>query len=150
MSYFRLQWLAYLEFAHGNNTTSDLAGLSWEFVDSKLSQSDRLKSMVCTGIPHSLRPQLWLRMSGALQKKEASDSTYADIVKASTCDQIPAASQIEKDLLRTLPTNVCFSQPGAPGIPKLRRILRGVAWLYPQIGLVILMSQITIFLRHGI
>ena len=42
--------------------------------------------------------------------------------------------QIEKDLLRTLPNNVCFNSAKATGIPRLRRILRGVAWLYPDIG----------------
>ena len=42
--------------------------------------------------------------------------------------------QIEKDLLRTLPTNVCYSNVNSTGIPRLRRILRGLAWLYPDIG----------------
>ena len=42
--------------------------------------------------------------------------------------------QIEKDLLRTLPTNVCYSNLNSTGIPRLRRILRGLAWLYPDIG----------------
>ena len=44
------------------------------------------------------------------------------------------ARQIEKDLLRTLPTNVCFTNINSTGIPRLRRILRGLAWLYPDIG----------------
>jgi hypothetical protein len=50
--------------------------------------------------------------------------------------------QIEKDLLRTLPNNVCFSSPKATGIPRLRRILRGIAWLYPDIGY----CQVIVFL----
>ena len=42
--------------------------------------------------------------------------------------------QIEKDLLRTLTNNVCFATIKSTGIPRLRRILRGLAWLYPDIG----------------
>ncbi len=42
--------------------------------------------------------------------------------------------QIEKDLLRTMPTNACFSTFSSVGVPKLRRVLRGLAWLYPDIG----------------
>ena len=42
--------------------------------------------------------------------------------------------QIEKDLLRTLPTNVCYANVNSTGVPRLRRILRGLAWLYPDIG----------------
>lgn len=44
------------------------------------------------------------------------------------------SKQIEKDLLRILPTNACFSNPNGTGIPRLRRILRGIAWLFPDIG----------------
>lgn len=42
--------------------------------------------------------------------------------------------QIEKDLLRTMPSNACFSNMNSIGVPRLRRILRGLAWLYPEIG----------------
>lgn len=45
-----------------------------------------------------------------------------------------AVSQIEKDLLRTMPSNACFSNMNSIGVPRLRRILRGLAWLYPEIG----------------
>jgi len=36
--------------------------------------------------------------------------------------------------MRTLPNNICFISEQATGIPRLRRILRGIAWLYPDIG----------------
>ena len=42
--------------------------------------------------------------------------------------------QIEKDLLRTIPGHMCFNNKRATGIPRMRRILRGLAWLYPDIG----------------
>lgn len=45
-----------------------------------------------------------------------------------------SVSQIEKDLLRTMPTNACFNSLVSVGVPRLRRVLRGLAWLYPDIG----------------
>ena len=39
-----------------------------------------------------------------------------------------------QDLLRTLPNNACFCSAKSTGIARLRRILRGIAWLYPDIG----------------
>lgn len=42
--------------------------------------------------------------------------------------------QIEKDLLRTMPTNACFCSMSSVGVPRLRRVLRALAWLYPDIG----------------
>jgi hypothetical protein len=52
--------------------------------------------MVRAGIPHSLRPQMWIRLSGALDKKKKSDLTYKDIVKASSNDHLMTSKQIEK------------------------------------------------------
>lgn len=33
-----------------------------------------------------------------------------------------------------MPTNACFSSMNSVGVPRLRRVLRGLAWLYPDIG----------------
>lgn len=60
---------------------------------------------------------------------------FQQIVKASGSDGTTAmAKQIEKDLLRTLPSNACFSTPTSTGTRRLRRILKGVSWLYPDVG----------------
>ncbi|XP_044256607.1 small G protein signaling modulator 3 homolog isoform X1 [Tribolium madens] len=126
----RLQWVAHLEFSH-NKEVSDL---TWDKVEVKLPRTDKLRSMVRAGIPHSLRSQMWMRMSGALEKKQQSELSYKDIVKMSSNDSLMTSKQIEKDLLHTMPTNACFSHINSTGIPRLRRILRGIAWLYPDIG----------------
>uniref|UniRef100_A0AC34FM49 RUN and TBC1 domain-containing protein 3 n=1 Tax=Panagrolaimus sp. ES5 TaxID=591445 RepID=A0AC34FM49_9BILA len=42
--------------------------------------------------------------------------------------------QIEKDLLRTLPSNLCFAKADAPGIASLRKVLKTVAFMYPELG----------------
>ncbi|XP_056111140.1 small G protein signaling modulator 3 isoform X2 [Rhinichthys klamathensis goyatoka] len=126
----RLRWQAHLEFTH-NNTVGDL---TWDKISPTLARSDRLRSLVLGGIPHSMRPQLWMRLSGALQKKRTSEISYREIVKNSSNNDTTAAKQIEKDLLRTMPTNACFNTLTSVGVPKLRRVLRGLAWLYPDIG----------------
>lgn len=125
----RLHWIAHLEFSHKQATE-----LTWEHVDVMLPRTEKLRNMVREGIPHSLRAQMWMRLSGALAKKQKSETSYQDVIKASANDQLMTSKQIEKDLLRILPTNACFSHPNGTGIPRLRRILRGIAWLYPDIG----------------
>ncbi|XP_062336454.1 small G protein signaling modulator 3 isoform X1 [Osmerus eperlanus] len=126
----RLRWQAHLEFTH-NHTVGDL---TWELISPCLPRSERLRTLVLGGIPHSMRPQLWMRLSGALQKKRSSEITYREIVKNSSNDDTTAAKQIEKDLLRTMPSNACFCSLSSVGVPRLRRLLRGLAWLYPDIG----------------
>ena len=36
--------------------------------------------MVKEGIPHSLRPYVWLRLAGAMQKKTSSEITYKQVL----------------------------------------------------------------------
>jgi hypothetical protein len=33
-----------------------------------------------------------------------------------------------------MPSNACFTALGSVGVPRLRRVLRGLAWLYPDVG----------------
>jgi hypothetical protein len=69
-----------------------------------------------------------------LEKKAKSTFTYNDLLQKSQNDSYHTSKQIEKDLLRTLPTNFCFSSIESVGVPRLRRILQAIAWLYPNIG----------------
>lgn len=130
----RLKWIAYLEFSHHNEATTTTDTVAWDTIDVVLPRTEKLRQMVREGIAHSLRPQLWMRLSGALQKKLKSETSYRDIVKAANVDSLMTSKQIEKDLLRILPTNVCFSAVHSTGVGRLRRILRGLAWFYPDIG----------------
>ncbi|XP_012382068.2 small G protein signaling modulator 3 isoform X2 [Dasypus novemcinctus] len=126
----RLKWQAHLEFTHNH----DVGDLTWDKIAVSLPRSEKLRSLVLAGIPHSMRPQLWMRLSGALQKKRNSELSYREIVKNSSNEETIAAKQIEKDLLRTMPSNACFASAGSIGVPRLRRTLRALAWLYPEIG----------------
>lgn len=111
---FRLMWIAYLEFTHN----TEVGDLTWDKVQPRLLRTEKLCNMVRAGIPHSLRPQIWMRLSGALEKKMNSDVSYKEIVRASSNDHLMVSRQIEKDLLRTLPANVCFSLPQGTGIAR--------------------------------
>ncbi|VCW97659.1 unnamed protein product [Gulo gulo] len=126
----RLRWQAHLEFTHNH----DVGDLTWDKIAVSLPRSEKLRSLVLAGIPHSMRPQLWMRLSGALQKKRNSELSYREMVKNSSNDETIAAKQIEKDLLRTMPSNACFANVSSIGVPRLRRVLRALAWLYPEIG----------------
>lgn len=126
----RLRWQAHLEFTHNH----DVGDLTWDKIAVSLPRSDKLRSLVLAGIPHSMRPQLWMRLSGALQKKKNSELSYREVVRNSSNDETIAAKQIEKDLLRTMPSNACFANESSIGVPRLRRVLRALAWLYPEIG----------------
>ncbi|XP_039719327.1 small G protein signaling modulator 3 isoform X5 [Pteropus medius] len=152
----RLRWQAHLEFTHNH----DVGDLTWDKIAVSLPRSEKLRSLVLAGIPHSMRPQLWMRLSGALQKKKGSELSYREAVRNSSNDETIAAKQapsgslcwrvarshisqlllwagcwqIEKDLLRTMPSNACFASVGSIGVPRLRRVLRALAWLYPEIG----------------
>ncbi|XP_050420566.1 small G protein signaling modulator 3 homolog isoform X2 [Adelges cooleyi] len=123
----RLLWISYLE----NSYKDEL--LEKETITLK-TRSSTLRSMVRQGIPHSLRPQLWMIFSGALLKKQTHNVTYKEIVRSSNNDTLVSSKQIEKDLLRTMPSHVCFNNFQSTGIPRLRRVLRSLAWLYPDIG----------------
>lgn len=124
----RLKWIAHLEFS--TNSHGDL-----NFESNSIPKSEKLRNMVIfEGIPHSLRPQIWMSLSGAYEKRRKSQSSYTEIVKASNIDHLVTSKQIEKDLTRILPSNYCFATLNGIGIPRLRRILRGIAWMFPEIG----------------
>lgn len=44
--------------------------------------------------PLSPPPQLWMRLSGALQKKRTSEISYREIIKNSSNDDTTAAKQV--------------------------------------------------------
>ena len=67
-------------------------------IEARLPRSEKLRGMIRQGIPHSIRGQMWLRLSGALEKKKKSDVTYKDVVKASSGDHLMTSKQIEKVL----------------------------------------------------
>lgn len=126
----RLKWISFLEFSF-NHVVEDL---TWSKIDPLLPRSEKLASLVRAGVPHSLRPFIWPRLSGATLKRQQVNFTFQEIMKAATAEKSSVIKAIEKDLHRTLPTNACFMQMNGAGIVRLRRILLSIAYLYPDIG----------------
>lgn len=118
----RLRWQAHLEFTHNH----DVGDLTWDKIAVSLPRSEKLRSLVLAGIPHSMRPQvsregasaegdpglsvppqtqcsrappqLWMRLSGALQKKKGSELSYREAVRNSSNDETIAAKQVRPGL----------------------------------------------------
>lgn len=57
-------------------------------------------------------------------------------MKIANFDELATSSSIEKDVYRTLPGNACFNSSNSTGVPRLRRILRGIAFFFNDIGYV--------------
>lgn len=58
----RLRWQAHLEFTHNH----DVGDLTWDKIAVSLARSDKLRSLVLAGIPHSMRPQV--RLGGGTRR----------------------------------------------------------------------------------
>lgn len=56
----RLRWQAHLEFTHNH----DVGDLTWDKIAASLPRSEKLRSLVLAGIPHSMRPQVRPRRPG--------------------------------------------------------------------------------------
>uniref|UniRef100_G3SNC1 RUN and TBC1 domain-containing protein 3 n=1 Tax=Loxodonta africana TaxID=9785 RepID=G3SNC1_LOXAF len=97
-----LKWQAHLEFTHNH----DVGDLTWDKIAISLPRSEKLRSLVLAGIPHSMRPQLWMRLSGALQKKHNSELSYRETVKNSSNDETIAAKQVRPRLFSAAPSNI--------------------------------------------
>ena len=115
----RLQWAVELELGQGEE---DLRGCA------------RLETLLEAGVPHSLRAQLWPRLLRSQARRDRAQLSYRDILAQCRERRTSTNLQIEKDLLRTLPTNICFSSLTSVGVPRLRRVLQAVAQLLPQVG----------------
>ena len=76
----------------------------------------------------------WPRLLRTQVRREKSQLSYREVVGQCGDRENSTSLQIEKDLLRTLPTNICFTSLDSIGIPRLRRVLRSVAHHLPDVG----------------
>lgn len=129
-----MKWLSLIEFTN-ENVQDDLV---WRNVQiDRIRESSKYWEMLReSGIPHSLRPFLWPRLCGATLKRQKSSCQYKEILERCFNDstQQTMDSQIDKDLLRTLPNNFCFLKLERHGTQALRRILKSVAYMYSDLG----------------
>uniref|UniRef100_A0A3B4BK74 TBC1 domain family, member 2 n=1 Tax=Periophthalmus magnuspinnatus TaxID=409849 RepID=A0A3B4BK74_9GOBI len=97
-----------------------------------LSDSPELKSLIRTGIPPHLRPQVWNWIIRTRTQRDQDPLQYQQVLSQSRSG--PWSRQIDLDLPRTLCTNHNFSSPSSPALQQLRRILMAFSWENPSIG----------------
>ncbi|MCO5579246.1 hypothetical protein L7F22_033100 [Adiantum nelumboides] len=81
-----------------------------------------LKKLIRKGIPSTLRPKVWLVVSGAAKKRSAApDSYFQDLCVAGHGRTSAAIKQIDHDLARTFPSHPWLDSP--EGQASLKNVL---------------------------
>lgn len=120
-----------MQFKHSNLEKE----LTWGTLDVESLHDAKTGDLIKEGgIPHSFRGFLWPRLCGATINRNSSTYRYEQICKEADSEILSATTQIERDLLRTLPNNRCFSKLDASGVEAMRRVLRSLAFFYPDLG----------------
>ncbi|KAG7166769.1 TBC1 domain family member 9-like, partial [Homarus americanus] len=88
--------------------------------------------LVLDGLPDTVRREVWLIFSGAINEQATNPGYYEQAVVAGLKRGGPANDEIERDLHRSLPEHPAFQSE--TGISALRRVLCAYAWRNPAIG----------------
>ncbi|XP_078544789.1 TBC1 domain family member 8B [Lissotriton helveticus] len=104
-------------------------------------RAKRTRDLVVRGIPETLRGELWLLFSGAVNDMATNSGYYQAIVTKSLGTCTLATDEIERDLRRSLPEHPAFQSD--TGISALRRVLTAYAYRNPKIGYCQAMNILT-------
>ncbi|XP_053329061.1 TBC1 domain family member 8B [Spea bombifrons] len=104
-------------------------------------RTKRTRNLVVRGIPETLRGELWLLFSGAVNDMAANPGYYTEVVEKSLGTCTLATDEIERDLRRSLPEHPAFQSD--TGISALRRVLTAYAYRNPKIGYCQAMNILT-------
>ncbi|KAG8448156.1 hypothetical protein GDO86_015303 [Hymenochirus boettgeri] len=104
-------------------------------------RTKKTRNLVVKGIPETLKGELWLIFSGAINDMAANPGYYTEIVEKSLGTCTLATDEIERDLRRSLPEHPAFQSD--TGISALRRVLTAYAYRNPKIGYCQAMNILT-------
>uniref|UniRef100_A0A4W3HCI3 TBC1 domain family member 8B n=1 Tax=Callorhinchus milii TaxID=7868 RepID=A0A4W3HCI3_CALMI len=104
-------------------------------------RTPKTQELVLRGLPESLRGELWLLFSGALNEMVTEPGYYAELLARSLGRSSLATEEIERDLHRSMPEHPAFQTE--TGIAALRRVLTAYAFHNPNIGYCQAMNIVT-------